>query len=238
MLLQLSPLQARIIGVLIEKEITTPDQYPLSLNALTLGCNQKSSREPIMQLSESEVQNGLDELRDKNLLFEQQSSGSRVLKYKHRFCNTEFSSLQFTSQQLALVCALLLRGPQTPGELRTRTNRLAQFDNVNEVETSLTLLSDFNGDKIVVKLSREPGKRDSRFAHLFSGDEGLITANAESLSDASSRQSRPQSTVDLPTNLSEELEQSLARIKILEEQVTQITKQLAGIQETLEILSS
>jgi len=215
MLVHLTPHQARVIGVLIEKEITTPDQYPLSLNALTLGCNQKSSREPIMQLSESEVQNILDELRDKNLLFEHQSSGSRVVKYKHRFCNTEFSSLKFTPQELAIVCVLLLRGPQTPGELRTRTNRLAQFANVNEVESTLNALSDFNSETLVIKLERERGKRESRYAHLFSGKEGL--QQALSKTDIS----------ESPTPLSgasNELEEALQRILTLEEQVETLGK--------------
>jgi uncharacterized protein YceH (UPF0502 family) len=229
MLVQLTPLQARVIGVLIEKEITTPDQYPLSLNALTLGCNQKSSREPIMQLSESEVQNILDELRDKNLLFEHQSSGSRVVKFKHRFCNTEFSSLKFTPQELAIVCVLLLRGPQTPGELRTRTNRLAEFANVTEVETSLNTLADFNGEILVVKLEREPGKRESRYAHLFSGDEGLqqVSPNATS----------PAMDAAAPSR-SGDLQAALVRIDSLEEQVESLTKRLHDMQETLDILSS
>ena len=116
-----------------------------------------------MQLTESDVQNILDELADKNLLFEHQSSGSRVVKYKHRFCNTEFSSLKFSPQQLSIICVLLLRGPQTPGELRTRTNRLADFTNVNELEASLSELSNFNGDTLVVKLPRERGKREAQF---------------------------------------------------------------------------
>jgi uncharacterized protein YceH (UPF0502 family) len=229
MLVQLTPLQARVIGVLIEKEITTPDQYPLSLNALTLGCNQKSSREPFMQLSESEVQNILDELRDKNLLFEHQSSGSRVVKFKHRFCNTEFSSLKFTPQELAIVCVLLLRGPQTPGELRTRTNRLAEFANVTEVETSLNTLADFNGEILVVKLEREPGKRESRYAHLFSGDEGLqqVSMSAGDFTVAATASST-----------SSDLQAALERIDSLEEQVESLTKRLHDMQETLDILSS
>jgi uncharacterized protein YceH (UPF0502 family) len=243
MLVQLTPLQARIIGVLIEKEITTPDQYPLSLNALTLGCNQKSSREPIMQLGENDVQNVIDELRHKNLLLEHQNSGSRVLKYKHRFCNTEFNSLQFTSQQLALICTLLLRGAQTPGELRTRTNRLAQFNNVNEVENSLTILSDFNGEKLVVKLNREPGKRESRFAQLFCDDEGLTDMKVE-LPSGDARAQNFGTTAETENGFAitdgepDYLELALARITILEQQVAQFTQQLADMQETLESLSN
>ena len=156
MLIQLTPTQARLIGVLLEKEVTTPDQYPLSLNGLTLGCNQKSNRNPVMILSESDVQLGVDELKDKKLIFEQTSIGSRVAKFKHRFCNTQFSDLKFSRQQLAIVCAMLLRGPQTPSELKTRTNRLAEFDNVEEVEATLNKLYDLNDEQLVVKLDREP----------------------------------------------------------------------------------
>jgi uncharacterized protein YceH (UPF0502 family) len=167
MLIQLTPIQARLIGVFLEKEITTPDQYPLSVNALTLGCNQKSNREPVMNLSESDVQNCLDELREKKLTFEYIGTGSRVVKYKHRFCNTEFSDLKFSRQQLAIVCVMLLRGPQTPGELRTRTNRLADFDNVEEIEATLNKLHKLNDEQLVVKLDRELGKREHRYAHYL-----------------------------------------------------------------------
>ena len=171
MIPQLTPNQARVIGVMLEKEVTTPDQYPLSLNALTNGCNQKSNREPVMSLSESDVQNVLDELIEKKLVADEGAFTSRVAKYKHRFCNTEFGSFKLTEQQRAIVCVMLLRGPQTPGELRTRTNRLAEFANVTEVETALNELHNLNGDEVVVKLAREPGKRESRYAHLFSGDD-------------------------------------------------------------------
>ena len=225
MLIQLSPIQARIIGVLLEKEVTTPDQYPLSLNGLTLGCNQKSNREPVMRLSESEVQNVLDELKDKKLILEHTGTGSRVVKYKHRFCNTEFSDLKFSRQQLAIICVMLLRGPQTPGELRTRTNRLANFDNVDEVEATLHKLQDLNDQQLVVKLDREPGKRDARYAHLFSGEEGLQVAsqaqvNTNSIQDAAS--ASPQ---------------ALERIALLEQQVTELTNQLAELKELVDILS-
>lgn len=183
MLVELSPLHCRIIGVLLEKEITTPDQYPLSLNGLTVGCNQKSNREPVMNLSESEVQAGLDELKGKKQINDHSGFGSRVVKYQHRFCNTEFGDLKLTRQQLAIVCVLFLRGPQTPGELRTRTNRLAEFENVDEVEQVLNYMQDLNGECLVAKLPREPGKRESRFMHLFSGEPD-IAAQANSYIDA------------------------------------------------------
>ncbi|WP_434025549.1 YceH family protein [Neptuniibacter halophilus] len=158
--------QTRVIGALLEKEITTPDQYPLSLNALTQACNQKSNREPVMSLAEADVMTLLDQLRDKRLIREESGFGSRVMKYKHRFCNTEFSDLQLTAQELGIICVLLLRGAQTPGELRSRTNRLCSFNDVSEVEQVLVRLAE---RALVVRLEREPGKRESRYLHLFSG---------------------------------------------------------------------
>ncbi len=228
MLIQLTPIQARLVGVLIEKEVTTPDQYPLSLNGLTLGCNQKSNREPVMNLSESDVKNVLDELRGKKLILEHTGTGSRVMKYKHRFCNTEFSDLKFSRQQLAIVCVMLLRGPQTPGELRTRTNRLADFDNVDEIEATLNKLHDLNDEQLVVKLDLEPGKRDSRYAHLFSGEEGLQVAS-QAPANTNTMNSTQDSTSIHP--------QALERITQLEQQVAELTSQLVELKEVVDILS-
>src|SRR5882724_11492133 len=126
-LVELSPLEARIIGCLIEKQITTPDQYPLSLNSLVSACNQKSNRDPVMDLDEATVRNTLDGLVRKHLVVEKSGFGSRVPKFQHRFCNTEFGTLKFTPQELAVVCELVLRGPQMPGELRSRASRMASF---------------------------------------------------------------------------------------------------------------
>ena len=124
MAVELNPLEARVIGCLIEKAVTTPDQYPLSLNALTNACNQKSNREPVLSLSQESVQEVIDDLAKRYLVSDKSGFGGRVKKYKHRFCNTEFGSLQFSNQELGVVCALLLRGAQTPGELRAHTQRL------------------------------------------------------------------------------------------------------------------
>jgi uncharacterized protein YceH (UPF0502 family) len=228
MLIQLTPTQARLIGVLLEKEITTPDQYPLSLNGLTLGCNQKSNREPVMNMSESDVQNVLDELRDKKLIFEHTGTGSRVVKYKHRFCNTEFSDLKFSRQQLAIVCVMLLRGPQTASELRTRTNRLADFDNVEEIESTLSKLHKLNDEQLVLKLDREPGKRDSRYAHLFSGDDGLRVASQLAANTAINDSAQDSTSIHT---------QALERIAQLEQQMGELTSQLAELKEVVEILS-
>lgn len=166
----LTPLEARVIGCLIEKEVTTPEQYPLSLNALINACNQKSNREPVLDLDESTVQSTVDGLVKKHLVSEKSGFGSRVLKYQHRFFNSEFGGKHFAAQEMGIVCVLLLRGPQTPGELRSRTNRLCQFSDVNEVEAVLQRLMERDDGPYVVRLAREPGKRESRYAHLFCGE--------------------------------------------------------------------
>ena len=177
----LSPIEARIIGCLIEKEVTTPDHYPLTLNSLTTACNQKSNREPVLSLSESEVLDAVDGLIARRMVSDESSFNSRVNKYQHRFCNTEFGDLQFTEQQRAIICCMLLRGPQTPGELRTRTGRLANFTDVKEVEATLERLATREAGALVVKLPREAGKRESRYQHLLSGEvdvEAFATASA------------------------------------------------------------
>jgi uncharacterized protein len=162
--------QTRVIGALLEKELTTPDQYPLSLNALTNACNQKSNREPVMDLTETEVRAIVDALLKRRLLMEESGFGSRVSKIRHRFCNTEFGALKLSAQQLGIVCVLLLRGAQTPGELRTRTNRLSEFVDVSDVEQCLDAMA-ARDEPLVRKLPRVPGQRESRYVHLF-GESG------------------------------------------------------------------
>jgi uncharacterized protein YceH (UPF0502 family) len=168
--IELTAIEARIIGCLIEKQITTPDQYPLSLNALVNACNQKSNRDPVLELDERTVQQTVDDLGRKHFVVEKSGFGSRVPKYQHRFCNTEYGTLKLDPQELAIVCELLLRGPQTPGELRSRASRMAPFSDVSEVEAALTRLSEREDGPFVVRLAREPGRRESRYAHLFSGE--------------------------------------------------------------------
>ena len=168
--IEFNPNEARVIGCLIEKEITTPDQYPLSLNALTNACNQKTNREPVLNLSEAEVQQAVDSLMKKYMVSDKSAGyGGRVTKYKHRFCNTEFGSLKFSKQELGIICVMLLRGPQTPGELRSRTNRLCEFADAEEVETTLRNLMSREDGPFIARLSRALGARESRYAHLFSG---------------------------------------------------------------------
>ncbi|MGC2031112.1 MAG: DUF480 domain-containing protein [Steroidobacteraceae bacterium] len=170
MKIELAPNEARVIGCLMEKEVTTPDQYPLSLNALTNACNQKTNRDPVLELTEAVVQQTVDALMKKYLVSDKSAGyGGRVTKYKHRFCNTEFGSLKFSKQEFGIICVLLLRGPQTPGELRARTNRLCDFADSEQVEAALKSLMAREDGPFIARLPRAAGARESRYAHLFSG---------------------------------------------------------------------
>jgi uncharacterized protein YceH (UPF0502 family) len=162
----LSPAEARVLGVLVEKERTVPDIYPLSLNALTAGCNQKNNREPLMTLSEGEVQAAIDRLKPLTLVIE--SSGSRVMRYSHNVQRV----LRVPSEAVALLAALWLRGPQTAAELRTASERLHRFADVSSVEGYLEELATRpaeQGGPLVTLLPRRPGMREQRWAHLMSG---------------------------------------------------------------------
>lgn len=181
---ELSAKEARVIGCMLEKQVTTPDQYPLSLNAITLACNQKTNREPVMDLAENEVQQVLDLLLKKHFLRTLSGFGNRVVKYEQRFCNSEFGQLKLSAAELAVIATLLLRGAQTPGELRTRTNRMHEFNDVTEVEQVLAQLSAREDGLFVVRLAREPGKRESRFMHLFSGQIDEAPAEASTANDS------------------------------------------------------
>ena len=167
---QLSAYEARVIGVLLEKQVTTPEQYPLSLNAVVTGCNQKTNREPVLNLDDGQVQEVLDALVKRHYLRTVSGFGNRVTKYEQRFCNSEFGNLKLTPAEVALLTTLLLRGPQTPGELRFRAARMHEFADLNEVETCLEGLAAREDGPFVARLEREPGKRESRYMHLFSGD--------------------------------------------------------------------
>ncbi len=216
--IELTLYEARVIGSLIEKEITTPDQYPLSLNALVNACNQKSNRDPVLELDEVTVQETLDALVKRSLVSDQTGFGSRTTKYKHRFCNTEFGVLKFSEQELGIVCALLLRGPQTPGELRTHTNRLCRFSNMQEVDSALDRLMERSDGPFVAKLAREPGKRESRYMHLFSGDAPTLEFSG-STSSASDRSGAENERLDQLEQRVDELEQEIVQLKHALEQL-------------------
>lgn len=177
---QLSGAEARVVGSLLEKQVTTPEQYPLSVNAVTMACNQKTNREPVMNLSEHDVQEVLDGLVKRHYLRTVSGFGNRVTKYEQRFCNSEFGDLKLSSAEVAVITTLLLRGAQTPGELRTRASRMHEFSDMQEVEQTLEGLAAREDGPYVVRLAREPGKRESRYMHLFSGDVDATSATAES----------------------------------------------------------
>lgn len=229
-MIKLSPEQCRVLGVMLEKETTTPEQYPLSINALTNGCNQKSNREPVMTLTENDVQNIVDELVQMNQLMVDHKASGRVNKYFHRFCDTEFGSLKFTAQQRAVMCVLFLRGAQTPGELRTRTNRLADFADVNEVEVTLSELQDLNGQTLVRKLAREPGKRESRYVHLLvdmdETDEVFVEEQRGESKVVTSRDSN-ESSIHSQVELTE-------RVITLEKQVASLIEQVTCLTDLIE----
>lgn len=166
--IELTAEEARVIGCLLEKAVTTPDQYPLSLNALTNACNQKSSRDPVMSLTQGTVQRTTRQLEDKFLL--STTEGMNVEKYTHRLCNTALSVCQFTEPEYAIVTLLLLRGLQTPGELRSRSGRLYSFADNREVADSLTTLMAREDGAIVARLPRKQGSQDHEYMHLFAGE--------------------------------------------------------------------
>lgn len=167
---QLSGTEARVIGCLLEKQVTTPEQYPLSVNAVTMACNQKTNREPVMNLGEHDVQDILDELVKRHYLRTVSGFGNRVTKYEQRFCNSEFGDLKLSQAEVAVITTLLLRGAQTPGELRTRASRMHEFSDMQEAEQTLEGLATRDDGPYVVRLAREPGKRESRYMHLFCGE--------------------------------------------------------------------
>jgi uncharacterized protein YceH (UPF0502 family) len=223
---QFTALEARIVGCLMEKQVTTPDQYPLSINALVNGCNQKSNREPVLALAEPEVQQAVDGLRRKHVLLERGGFGSRVAKYQHSFCNTEFGTLRFTPQEFAIVCELLLRGPQTPGELRSHAARMASFADAGEVEGALASLAARAEGPVVQQLQREAGRREQRWAQLFTPlPEGTGATAGGAADDADA------AAPGLPAPVQDAL---LERVSRLEEQVESLQQQLQALRAPIE----
>ena len=164
--LTLSPLEARILGVLVEKQFTVPDTYPLTLNTLVAGCNQKTSRDPVMNVSESEAQMALDELRSRTLVIESYGASGRVMRYAHNVDRV----LKISQPLLALLTALTLRGPQTPGELRSAADRFYRFPDISALEAYLEEMATRSAGALAVKLPRQPGSREARWAHLLCGE--------------------------------------------------------------------
>jgi len=169
---ELTALEARILGVLVEKEKTTPDTYPLTLNSLTSGCNQKSSRDPVMNASESEIQSALEALRSRLLVLETYGASGRVLRYAHNFGKC----YGVPAGSVALLATLMLRGPQTVSELRANCERLYRFDDASSVEGYLEELSTRSSGALVLKLPKQPGAREYRWAHLLCGEAAVAAA--------------------------------------------------------------
>ena len=208
----LSANEARVIGCLIEKSIVTPDQYPLTLNALTNACNQKSSRNPVMSLQQGEVQHTIRGLEAKHLVRVDENFKSRAEKYTQRFCNTRYSDYQFEPPQLAVVCLLLLRGPQTPGELKARSGRLHSFADNDEVVDVLDTLIEWEGGPIVVKLPRTAGRKDAEYMHLLSGPVDIEAHVSQAEAQVSRKSSERVSSTELEQRVSK-LEAEVAELR-------------------------
>lgn len=200
---QLNEPEVRVLGALIEKQITTPEYYPLTLNSLTAACNQKNNRNPITSFTEAEVERALDSLREKNLAYVFHGSTSRVPKFKH----VAPEVLQLNPAELAVVSVLMLSGPQTIGEIRTRGSRLYEFSGLEEVEETLHALSTRESDPMVTRLPRQAGQKDARFAHLLSG-EPEVDASIELTPRSVARKSESE------------------RVAQLEEQVNTLTEKI------------
>src|ERR671920_268202 len=181
----LTDIETRVLGSLIEKQVTTPEYYPLTLNALTLACNQKNNRNPVTTYSEQQVADALESLREKNLTYVFYGSTSRVPKYKHVMPEV----MHLNHAETALMCVLMLRGAQTPGELRGSASRLHEFSSLEEVEETLNGLISREPEPLVARLPRQPGQKEGRFAHLLSGEINLEALAVESERVAPSRRS-------------------------------------------------
>jgi uncharacterized protein len=205
----LTDIEARVLGSLIEKQVTTPEYYPLTLNALTLACNQKNNRNPVTSYSENQVADAIESLREKNLAYVFYGSSSRVPKYKHVMPEV----MHLSHPELALMCVLMLRGAQTLGELRGNGGRLHEFSSLEEVEETLNGLISREPEPLVVRLPRQPGQKDGRFAHLLSGE-----VSVEAVSE-------PERVVSRRAGLEERVEALAAEVEKLKTQFEEFRKQ-------------
>jgi uncharacterized protein YceH (UPF0502 family) len=214
--LQLNEVEARVLGALVEKDITTPDYYPLSLNALVNACNQKNNREPVMTLDENSARDALEGLQQRNLAGPASGADSRVTKYEHRLQE----AFNFTRGETAIVCVLLLRGPQTPGELRGRTERIFRFETLDDVQSTLQRLIQ-REPPLAKILPRQPGTKEARYMHLFSGDveDASVTRTPSSASSVTEHDS------DRLTSLEEEVHELRKEVADLKEQISTLRRQ-------------
>lgn len=217
MLEPLDEIETRVVGALVEKQLTTPEYYPLTLNALIAACNQKSNRDPVVSFDERAVSDALERLRDRNIVYVYYGSTSRVPKYKHMIP----SVYELDPAGVALVCVMMLRGPQTLGELRERTGRLFQFEGLGEVQESLDGLIR-RDDPLVFKLERQPGQKEARFAQLLSGeiDEEMIAATA-----AAARSTHSGGSSERFEMIDEEIASLKSEIEAIKQQFDEFRKQ-------------
>jgi uncharacterized protein len=212
----LTEIETRVLSALVEKQLTTPEYYPLTLNSLTTACNQKNNRNPVTSYTEDQVAQGLESLREKNLTYVFYGSNSRVPKYKHVMPEV----LHLTAAENALMCALMLRGPQTPGELRSNASRLHEFSGLEEIESTLNALISHDPEPFVVRLARQPGQKEVRFAHLLNGEVAVEALAEESVPR---RVVSPQG--DRLAKLEQEVSELKAQMETLQEQFDQFKKQ-------------
>lgn len=210
--LNLSANECRVLGCLMEKSVTTPEQYPLTLNALTNACNQKSARAPVMSLTQGVVQHTVRGLEQRHLLRVEENFKRGIEKYIQRLCNSSYSALQLDSAEFAIICLLLLRGPQTPGELRARSERLHEFADNNAVVEALNRLLDHAGEALVVKLPRTPGRKDSEYMHLLSGEVDLAAHAQQAAAQQPEREPARSGLAQLEERLSA-LEAEVAELR-------------------------
>ena len=226
---QLTEHEARVLGCLIEKSQTTPDQYPLSLNSLTNACNQKTSRDPVMTVDEATVARTLATLREKNLVSNRSEPGSRITKFAHRAENLLGGG---TSKEFGIICVLLLRGPQTTGEIRIRTDRLCEFASVQEVESILQELANRPDGAVVVRLPRQPGQKEARYQHLFCGTPAITepTPPVAYVSTLSAMPIMPTSPTVSPQPVRQLADLLGARLQALEQRISYLESRLGNLE--------
>jgi uncharacterized protein len=217
--MNLTPIEVRVLGALVEKDITTPDYYPLSLNALVNACNQKNNREPVMALDEEAVRGGLDGLQSERLAGPARGADSRVSKYEHRLQEV----YNFTRGEIAVLCVLLLRGPQTPGELRGRTERMHHFEDLDQVQFALQKLMQ-REPPLAAVLPRQPGTKEARYAHLMSGEVDFAPEPPPVIAPTSDFRADPVDAERF-SRLEEEVSQLKASLDNLQRQLADFQKQ-------------
>jgi uncharacterized protein len=221
--IHLTAAEARVLGALVEKEVTTPEYYPLSLNALINACNQRSNREPVMDLDEEAVRQALHGLEDDGLAGRARSADGRVTKYEHWLGE----AFNFSRAETALICVLLLRGPQTPGELRGRTERLHRFEEIGDVLAALQKLME-REPPLVAVLARQPGTKESRYAQLLSGDvESAAAAQGQVFSSARQENTDPGHSVNVDSD--ERIAQLEAAMRELRQEFSELKKKFEDL---------